>query len=64
MGTIYFAQAQQETPSISFGGTPSIKDPNLKIELVSEGLELPTSMAFLGLNDILVLEKDKGQFEG
>lgn len=61
MGTIYFAQAQQETPSISFGGTPSIKDPNLKIELVSEGLELPTSMAFLGLNDILVLVKDKGK---
>jgi glucose/arabinose dehydrogenase len=30
------------------------------VELVSEGLELPTSMAFLGPDDILVLEKDKG----
>ena len=30
------------------------------MELISEGLELPTSMAFLGPNDILVLEKDKG----
>lgn len=60
MGITYFVQAQQETPRISIGGTPSIKDPNLKIELVSEGLELPTSMAFLGPNDILVLEKDKG----
>jgi aldose sugar dehydrogenase len=29
-------------------------------ELVSSGLELPTSMAFLGPDDILVLEKNKG----
>jgi aldose sugar dehydrogenase len=58
----HFAYAQQETPRISSGsGTPNIiKDPNLKVELISEGLELPTSMAFLGPNDILVLEKDKG----
>jgi glucose/arabinose dehydrogenase len=30
------------------------------VELVSEALELPTSIAFLGPDDILVLEKDKG----
>lgn len=60
MGIIYSVQAQQETPRISIDGTPSIKDPNLRIELVSEGLELPTSMAFLASNDILILEKDKG----
>ena len=36
------------------------KDPNLKLELVAQGLKLPTSMAFLGPNDILVLEKDNG----
>jgi aldose sugar dehydrogenase len=40
--------------------TASINDPDLKVEQVIEGLELPTSMAFLGPNDILVLEKDKG----
>ena len=58
----HFAYAQQATPRISIGsGTPNIiKDANLKVELISEGLELPTSMAFLGSNDILVLEKDKG----
>ena len=58
----HFAYAKQEKPSISTGSeTPNIiKDPNLKVELISEGLELPTSMAFLGPNDILVLEKDKG----
>src|SRR5918995_2385058 len=39
---------------------PIINDPNLKLELVSEGLQLPTQMAFLGPNDILVLEKDTG----
>jgi glucose/arabinose dehydrogenase len=39
---------------------PVINDPNLRLELVSEGLQLPTQMAFLGPNDILVLEKDNG----
>jgi aldose sugar dehydrogenase len=37
-----------------------VKDPNLKVELVAQGLKSPTSMAFLGPNDILVLEKDGG----
>ena len=42
----------------------SIKDPNLGVELVSsDGLELPTSMAFLGPDDILVLEKEKGKVQ-
>jgi glucose/arabinose dehydrogenase len=39
---------------------PIINDPNLKTEVIANGLELPTGMAFLGPNDILVLEKDKG----
>jgi glucose/arabinose dehydrogenase len=37
-----------------------VNDPNLKVEEVYEGLENPTTMAFLGPDDILVLEKDKG----
>jgi aldose sugar dehydrogenase len=36
------------------------KDPRLKVELVTQGLRSPTSMAFLGPNDILVLEKETG----
>src|ERR687883_308718 len=36
------------------------KDPNLKVELVTQGLRSPTSMAFLGPNDILVMEKESG----
>src|SRR5918911_678572 len=39
---------------------PILKDPNLKVELVAQGLRSPTSMAFLGPNDILVLEKESG----
>ena len=39
---------------------PTISDPNLKVEVVFKGLKKPTSMTFLGPNDILVLEKDIG----
>jgi len=47
--------------NVSIGGeTPTVRDTNLEIEVVAEGLEFPTSMAFLGPDDILVLEKEKG----
>jgi glucose/arabinose dehydrogenase len=39
---------------------PVLNDPDLKSQIVVEGLDLPTSMAFLGPDDILVLEKNKG----
>ena len=40
---------------------PIIKNnPNLRVEEVSDGLDFPTSMAFLGPDDILVLEKNDG----
>jgi glucose/arabinose dehydrogenase len=35
-------------------------DASLKIEEVVSGLEAPTTMAFLGPDDFLILEKDKG----
>jgi glucose/arabinose dehydrogenase len=60
---IHFTYAQQEFPTIlttSQGAPNVIEDPNLHVELVSDGPELPTSMAFLGPDDILVLEKEKG----
>ena len=40
---------------------PSVKDNNLVVEKVTDGLEKPTSMAFLGPNDILVTEKETGK---
>lgn len=38
----------------------SITDPNLGFQLVFKGLKNPTAMEFLGLDDILVLEKNNG----
>src|SRR5215217_4648626 len=49
----------QESNDIQ-GEQPIINDPNLKTEVVVNALELPTGMAFLGPDDILVTEKDKG----
>src|ERR687896_194731 len=46
-------------PQVSPDG-PILNDPNLIVETVYQGLKSPTSMAFLGLNDILVLEKGQG----
>jgi glucose/arabinose dehydrogenase len=47
----------------SFSNEPTIVDPNsnLAIEKYAGGLEFPSSMAFLGPDDILVLEKNSGQ---
>jgi aldose sugar dehydrogenase len=42
------------------GAKPQVYDPGLKVETVAQGLRLPTSLAFLGPNDMLVLEKDRG----
>lgn len=39
---------------------PTVKDTNLKVVTVATGLHSPTGMAFIGPNDILVLEKSTG----
>ncbi len=39
---------------------PEISDAGLKVEKVIEGLDLPTSMTFIGPDDILILEKKNG----
>ena len=39
---------------------PIVSHPNLRVQTLFTGLQLPTSMAFLGPGDILVLEKNKG----
>ncbi len=38
----------------------SLKDPNLELQLVFRGLKYPTTMEFIGVGDILVLEKNDG----
>jgi glucose/arabinose dehydrogenase len=40
-----------------------LSDPNLTIETVFSGLKAPTAMAFLGLDDILVIEKNTGKLQ-
>jgi len=44
--------------NIALSDDTFVRDTDLKVELVAEGLKSPTSMAFLGPDDILVLEKE------
>jgi aldose sugar dehydrogenase len=62
-GFVSYAQEPDEFSQREFTdepGNPDIYDSNLHAQVVVGGLELPTNMAFLGPNDLLVLEKDKG----
>ena len=67
----YSANAQDENEGVEDQNIPdvnaaigsesaNIRDSNLRVESVVEGLEFPTTMAFLGPDDFLVLEKEKG----
>ena len=53
IGSLSAAVAQEEGPTVV--------DPNLNVETAVDGLELPTSIAFLGDNDLFVLEKNSGK---
>ena len=60
--SVVFAQSTEE-PVLRYSddlGNPVFSQPGFTSEVVAEGLSLPTTMAFLSQNDILVLEKDKG----
>lgn len=58
----YSVKAQEEFAETEFEeeGKPKLFDSNLKITTIAEGLSTPTTMAFVGPGDILVLEKDTG----
>lgn len=58
----YSVRAQEEFADTEFEeeGKPKLFDTNLRISTIVEGLSTPTSMAFVGPGDILVLEKDTG----
>lgn len=47
-------------PPIQSPQVPTINDPRLNAQVVFRGLRFPTSMSFLGPNDIIVLEKNEG----
>ena len=42
---------------------PTVVDPRLDVRTVVSGLSSPTTMAFLGDDDILVLEKETGKVQ-
>jgi aldose sugar dehydrogenase len=46
--------------SVTKESLPVMNDDSLSVELISEGIQFPTDMAFLATNDILVLEKNNG----
>jgi glucose/arabinose dehydrogenase len=46
--------------AVPTAGGPTFSDPNLKAQIIFKGFHIPTSMAFLGPNDFLVLEKNTG----
>jgi len=56
-------QSQTQTGPANITNTVnmlSLSDHNLKIESVATGFDFPTAIAFLGNNDILLLEKNTG----
>ena len=60
------AQLSSDNPNNTFQvlpdpSPPSISDPNIRVEKVITGLESPTSMAFLGNDDIIITQKDNGR---
>jgi glucose/arabinose dehydrogenase len=57
---IYGQETFRQLPFDRSQNEPYVSDPNLKVEVVVQGLSTPTTMAFLGPDEFLVLEKDKG----
>jgi aldose sugar dehydrogenase len=51
--------AYAKAPRSPYG--PTVNDDTLTVEKVTDNLDIPTSMAFLGPNDILVTEKTTGK---
>src|SRR5262245_54216269 len=49
-----------------FGGAleaQTVRDPKLSVRTVASGLVTPSTMAFMGANEILVLEKSTGRVQ-
>jgi aldose sugar dehydrogenase len=46
--------------AVSSFAQPMLNDPNLTVTEVVSGLDSPSTMAFIGANDFLILEKDTG----
>jgi aldose sugar dehydrogenase len=61
MVSVVFSVATSEVAlAAEIADQPIIRDNNMAVQVVFEGLNFPTNMAFLGPDDILVLEKNDG----
>src|SRR4249919_3415586 len=56
-GPEYIVNAQNQNQSIV---GPSLTDRDLRVELVARDFDFPTSIEFLGKDDLLLLEKNTG----
>jgi aldose sugar dehydrogenase len=56
-GSEYYINAQNQNQTIA---GPLLTDRHLKVELVARDFDFPTSIEFLGKDDILLLEKNTG----
>src|SRR5205823_13989002 len=58
--TFHDQKSAEYIKAVTEAGCTTFNDPNLKAQIIFKGLHNPTSMAFLGPNDILVVEKNTG----
>jgi glucose/arabinose dehydrogenase len=57
VAALAFAGASMQS---TFAQTPTVLDPNLAVRTVVTGLDQPTTMAFIGADEFLVIEKATG----
>jgi aldose sugar dehydrogenase len=50
-------------PRLQLQAQPAVNDPDLEVNTVAEGFVTPVSLAFLGSNDFLLLEKNTGRVQ-
>jgi glucose/arabinose dehydrogenase len=60
-GALAFADMARQVSAQEPPPAPAMVDPGLGVRTVVSGLTTPVSMAFIGRNDFLVLEKNSGQ---
>src|SRR5918995_1393923 len=61
LGVDTYHGAYASSSSKEIDELPVTKDPDLDVQLVADGLDFPTGMAFLDSEDILVVEKNTGE---
>jgi glucose/arabinose dehydrogenase len=61
MKNLFFVSVVLLCSAITASAAPTLKDPNLQVTEVVSGLSSPTTMAFIGPDDLLVLQKNDGK---